>query len=147
MGFQSVIGYNKSVVWCNLLGTKPNLFMKHLEIITSCDRVSSASMQPQPIANYHNMMTSLNGNIFHVTGPLCGEFTVHRWIPRAKASDAELWCFLWSAPEPTLEHTMETLVIWDATVPIMTSLYWLNELGNTGSIFTQRIPLFIPYFI
>ena len=22
-----------------------------------------------------------------------------RWIPRAKASDAELWCFLWSAPE------------------------------------------------
>ena len=23
----------------------------------------------------------------------------HRWIPRTKASDAELWCFLWSAPE------------------------------------------------
>ena len=22
----------------------------------------------------------------------------HRWIPRTKASDAELWCFLWSAP-------------------------------------------------
>ena len=22
-----------------------------------------------------------------------------RWIPRTKASDAELWCFLWSAPE------------------------------------------------
>ena len=31
--------------------------------------------------------------------PLCGEFTGHRWIPRTKASDAELWCFLWSAPE------------------------------------------------
>ena len=44
------------------------------------------------------MMTSSNGNIFHVTGPLCGEFTGHRWIPRTKASDAELWCFLWSAP-------------------------------------------------
>ena len=26
--------------------------------------------------------------------PLCGEFTGHRWIPRTKASDAELWCFL-----------------------------------------------------
>ena len=25
----------------------------------------------------------------------CGEFTGHRWIPRTKASDAELWCFLW----------------------------------------------------
>ena len=45
------------------------------------------------------MMTSSNGNIFRVTGPLCGEFTGHRWIPRIKASDAELWCFLWSVPE------------------------------------------------
>ena len=45
------------------------------------------------------MMTSLNGNTFRVNGPLCGEFTGHRWIPRTKASDADLWCFLWSAPE------------------------------------------------
>ena len=42
-----------------------------------------------------NMMTSWNGNIFRVTGPLCGEFAGHRWIPHTKASDAELWCFLW----------------------------------------------------
>ena len=27
------------------------------------------------------MITSSNGNIFRVTGPLCGEFTGHRWIP------------------------------------------------------------------
>ena len=26
-------------------------------------------------------MTSSNGNIFRVTGHLCGEFTGHRWIP------------------------------------------------------------------
>ena len=45
----------------------------------------------------NNMMTSSNGNIFRVTGPLCGEFTGDRWIPHTKASDAELWCFLWSA--------------------------------------------------
>ena len=44
------------------------------------------------------MMTSSNGNFFRVTGHLCGEFTGHRWIPRTKASDAELWCFLWSTP-------------------------------------------------
>ena len=44
-------------------------------------------------------MTSSNGNIFRVTGHLCGEFTGLRWIPRTKASDAELSCFLWSAPE------------------------------------------------
>ena len=40
------------------------------------------------------LMTSSNGNIFRVTGHMCREFTGHRWIPRTKASDAELWCFL-----------------------------------------------------
>ena len=45
------------------------------------------------------MMTSWNRNIFHVIGPLCGEFTGHRWIPLIKGSDSELWYFLWSAPE------------------------------------------------
>ena len=49
------------------------------------------------------MMASSNGNILRVTGHLCREFTGHRWIPRATASDAELWCFLWSAPEWTVE--------------------------------------------
>ena len=50
------------------------------------------------------MMTSSNGNILRVTGPLCEEFTGHhRWIPLTKASDAELWCFLWSAPQQTVE--------------------------------------------
>ena len=44
------------------------------------------------------MMTLLSGNIFRVTRHLCGEFTGYRWIPRTKASDEELWCFLWSAP-------------------------------------------------
>ena len=46
-----------------------------------------------------SMMTSSNGKIFRVTGHLCGEFTGHRWIPLSKASVAELWYFLWSAPE------------------------------------------------
>ena len=36
---------------------------------------------------------------FPVTGHLCVEFTGPRWIPRTKANDAELLCFLWSAPE------------------------------------------------
>ena len=46
-----------------------------------------------------NIMTSSNGNIFRVAGRLCGKFTGPRWIHRTKASDAELWCFLWSASE------------------------------------------------
>ena len=51
-----------------------------------------------PARSYFLMMTSSNGKIFRVTGPLCGEFTGLRWIPRTKASDAELRYFLWSAP-------------------------------------------------
>ena len=46
-----------------------------------------------------NLMTSSDGNILHVIGHLCGEFTGDRGIPHTKVSDAELWCFLWSAPE------------------------------------------------
>ena len=49
-----------------------------------------------------HMMTSSNANIFRVTGHLCREFTGHWWIPRTKASDAELWCFLWSTPDKQL---------------------------------------------
>ena len=57
-----------------------------------CDQTEIARLHPIP------MMTSSNGNIFRVTGPLCEEFTGHRWIPFTKASNAELWCFLWSSP-------------------------------------------------
>ena len=72
--------------------------------------------------DFHSMMTSSNGNIFRVTGPLCGEFTCHRWIPLTKASDMELWCFLRSATEQTFKQTIKTPVIWDAIPLIMTSL-------------------------
>ena len=45
------------------------------------------------------------------------------WFP-SKASVAELWCFLWSRPKLTIEQTIETPVIWDATALIMASLSW-----------------------
>ena len=69
-------------------------------------------------------MTPSNGNISCVTGPLPGESTGYRWIPLTKASEAELWCFLWSAPEKkkTVEHTIDTPVILDAIELIMTSM-------------------------
>ena len=37
-------------------------------------------------------------NFFHVTDPLRGEFTGHRWTPLTKASDAGLWWvfFIWA---------------------------------------------------
>ena len=68
------------------------------------------------------MMTSSAGNIFRVTEVLCEEFTGHRWTVRLKASNAELWYFLWSVAEPTVEQKMETPVIWDDIPLIMTSL-------------------------
>ena len=47
---------------------------------------------------WNYMMTSSNGNISVLLAPCEGNSPV-RWIPLTKASDAELWCFLWSAPE------------------------------------------------
>ena len=49
--------------------------------------------------NSYFMMTSSNVKISRVTDPLFGQFNGHRWISRTKASDAELWRFLWSVPE------------------------------------------------
>ena len=49
------------------------------------------------ISLHYDMMTSSYGNIFRVTGPLRGESSGDRWIPPTKASEVELWCFLWSA--------------------------------------------------
>ena len=58
--------------------------------------------------------------------PCCWPFVLgihgYRWIPRTKASDAEICGFLWSASEKTVELTIVKLVIWDAIAPIMTSL-------------------------
>ena len=61
------------------------------------DLVAGYVTQLESSLSSYVMMSSI-GNIFRVTGPLCGEFTGHRWIPRTKASDAELGYFLWSAP-------------------------------------------------
>ena len=65
-----------------------------------------SSMIPDPPVFFYadikfeiHMMTSSNGDIFRVTDHLWGEFTGQRLIPRTKASDAELWCFLLSGPE------------------------------------------------
>ena len=39
----------------------------------------------------------------------------------SKASDAKLWCFIWCAPEQTVEQTIEIPVIWDAMALIVTA--------------------------
>ena len=67
-------------------------------IASSCHQLAYLTKRDNPsLPEPSFRMPSSNGNIFRVTGHLCGEFTGLRWIPRTKASDAELWCFLWSA--------------------------------------------------
>ena len=79
-----------------------------------------------------HMMTSSYGNIFRVSGPLGGDFTGHWWFPLTKASIAELWCFLWSAPDKTVVWTIETPVICDAIALIMTSLKLFFIISQHG---------------
>ena len=50
-----------------------------------------------------SMMTLPNGNAFRVTIPLWGELPITGGF--TKARDAEIWCFLWSAPEQKFEST------------------------------------------
>ena len=62
---------------------------------------SSKTMQTNPCAYMFEcsvMMTSPNEKIVRVTDLLCREFIGPRWIPLTKACDAEIWCFIWSAP-------------------------------------------------
>ena len=40
----------------------------------------SATVSTRPLKKLFFMMTSSNGNIFRVTGPLCGEFSGHRFL-------------------------------------------------------------------
>ena len=56
----------------------------------------------QLIKTSPHIMTSSNGNIFRVTGPLRGESIGHWRISLTKASEAELWYYVWSTPEQRL---------------------------------------------
>ena len=82
--------------------------------------IRHSSIEPVPPNINHDDATKWK--YFPLYWPLWGETTGYRWIPLTKASDAELWCFLWSALEQTVEQTTETLVIADAVALIMTSL-------------------------
>ena len=83
-------------------------------------------------------MTSSNGNIFRVTGPLCGEFTGPRWIPRTKTSEAELWCLLWWVNNREAGDLRRYRAHYDVTVMIMWSLImfqtFYNQSFHHGSI-------------
>ena len=126
---QTIIGLDNSLssgrrqafIWTNamtlLIGTLRSIFSEILIEIHTFSvkkmhlKMSSGKWQPFCLRpnvlkqgpERYAMMTSSKGNIFHVTGTLWGEFTGHRWIPLTKASDTELWYFLWSASQQMVE--------------------------------------------
>ena len=66
-------------------------------------------------------MTSSNGTIFRVTGPLWGEFIGDQWIPlKSQWRGVLMFCLIgaWTNGSATIEAS----VIWDAIALIMTSL-------------------------
>ena len=92
----------------------------------------------------HIMMTSSNGNIFRVTGHLCGEFTSPRWIPQTQRPvtlsfdvffDLRLnkwlskqWWGWWfeTPPRPFLRHCNDSLG--------SVHSYWLISLFTSTSM-------------
>ena len=97
-------GRRQAIIWTNagilLIGPLGTNF---IEILIGIQTFSFKKMHlKMSSAKWHPFCLGLNAlrarTSTGVTGPLCGECPGHRWIPCTKASDAELWCFLWSAP-------------------------------------------------
>ena len=89
-GVHDLVYYPGALSWSQVIatlqGSMATWSSDELQWLHSNDRVP-VLWQPGDIPI---MMTSSNGNIYRVTGHLCGEFTGHRWIPRTKASDGGL---------------------------------------------------------
>ena len=77
-----------------------------------CDNFVYATISITSRIDLQLMMTSSNENIFSVTGPLCGEFTDHRWIP----------------PPPPPPHKGQ----WRGTLMFSFICAWINGWVNNG---------------
>ena len=95
---------HRSFECCHLVIDESKLLIEPPKIGQRCNFVLSACLYVAWVMTKFDChtITSSYGNFFRVTGPLPGESTGHRWIPLTKASDAERWCFRWTAPEQTV---------------------------------------------
>ena len=91
------------------------------------------------------MMASSNGNIFRVTGPMCGEFTGHRWIPlthKGQWRGALVFSLICVWTNGWVNN--RDAVIWDVITLIMTLLWWqrvASEIWKSDMIFFRGIHL------
>ena len=80
-----VITWNSPLVTVFAEGTCPSIKLVYLTFGHSTFSCVKLTLIARPwrfwlLMAFHDMMTSSNGNIFSVTGPLWGEITGHRWI-------------------------------------------------------------------
>ena len=83
----------------NIIASAPNTRLLSNDYENDTDKITTRF----PRAQWFNdpprvMMTSSNGNIFHVTGPLCGEFYRSPVNSPHKGQWRGALMFLWSAP-------------------------------------------------
>ena len=84
-----------SLQWRHLRGKASSFTTYSIVCSNESFRASNEEMSLHIItSSCIGVITSPTGNISRVTGHFCGEFTGDRWIPRTKASGAELWCSL-----------------------------------------------------
>ena len=101
---------------------------------------------------------SWNGNIFHVTGPLCGEFTGHRWLVTRRSDvffdlclnkclSKQSWGWWFEMPSPSLWHYCNVIVpsgdIWHPKLGstldlVMDYALSLNFTRNNADLFLIR---------
>ena len=103
-------------------------------------------LQRQKLSWWRHQMETFSALLAICTG----NSPVPRWIPHTKASDAELWCFLWSASEKnSLVNNREAgdlrrhRTYYDVTVMIATSslssLAVSTQPEKNGRYFTNHI--------
>ena len=89
------MGVNKMGITSGILRTKYHILVR-----------AERGIIPASNQTFHDkcMMTSSNGNIFHVTGHLWGEFTGHRWIPLRlnKQLNKQSWGWWYEMPSHSL---------------------------------------------
>ena len=88
--------------------------------------------------NNHHVMTSSNGTIFRVTGPVWVESTGHRWIPLTRASDVEIWCILWSAHKQAVEQTSDAPVLGTTSRSLWRHFY--ADFQPASAVLHERLP-------
>ena len=113
----------------------------------------SFERQQSNFMNHHCIMTSSNGNIFHVTGPLCGEFTsefpTQRPVTRSfdvffdlhlnKRLSKQSWGWWFETPSPSLWCHCSGKLILMVLKCCECSNSWWNQVRWNGTM------ILVPY--